>query len=164
MLEDEVGGELALISTDVSAEVETVGVVMRRFRRAGVETAGGPACGGRVAAASTIGEFVHRAEMDRAVGDAILQGVVPTGVLGVAAAGHRAVISDVGKSIAAAGRIIKQHRIGAERALTAEGQRAETRGRYTGIVFVIEGLARACAVDGFGIAAPGKAVVGGVGG
>src|SRR5271169_1700854 len=81
--------------------------------------------------------------MDRAIGEAILQGVVPTGVLGVAAPGHRAVIPDVGKGIAAAGRIVKEHHIGAESALTTEGQRAEMRGRYTGIEFVIEGLARA---------------------
>ena len=97
---------------------------MRRFRRAG---GGSPGCGGRVAAARTIGEFIHRAEMDRAIGEAILHGVVPTAVLGVAAAGHRAVIPDVGKGIAAAGRIVKQHRIGAERALTTEGQRADMR-------------------------------------
>jgi hypothetical protein len=107
----------------------------------------------------TIGEFIHRAEMDRAISEAILQGVVPAGVLGVAAAGHRAVIPDVRKRIAAAGRIVKEHRIGTESALTTEGQRAESRGRYTEIVFVIEGLARARAVDGFRIAGPGKAIV-----
>ena len=126
MLEDDVGGELAV----VSAEVESIGVVMRRFRRTG---GGSPGCGGRVAAARTIGEFIHRAEMDRAIGEAIFQGVVPTGVLGVAAAGHRAVIPDVRKGIGAAGRIVKEHRIGAESALTTEGQRAEMRGRYTAI-------------------------------
>jgi hypothetical protein len=76
--------------------------------------------------------------------------------LGVAAAGHRAVIPDVRKSICAAGRIVLEHRIGAERALTAEGQRAEMRGRYTAIVFVIEGLARARAVDGVRIAGSGE--------
>ena len=119
---------------------------MRRFRRT---VGGSPGCGGRVAAARTIGEFIHRAEMDRAIGEAILHGVVPTAVLGVAAAGHRAVIPDVRKGIAAAGRIVKEHRIGTERALTTEGQRAEMRGRYTAIVFVIEGLARARAVDGY---------------
>ncbi len=132
---------------------------MRRYRRT---VGGSPACGGRsgrVAAAGTIGEFIHRAEMNGAIGEAILQGVVPTAVLGVAAAGHRAVITDVGKGIGAAGRIVKQHRIGAERALAAEGQRAELRGRYTAIVFVIEGLACARAVDGFRIAGPGKPVV-----
>src|ERR1700683_1091928 len=101
--------------------------------------------------------------MDWAIGEAILQGVVPTAVLGVAAAGHRAVISDVRKGIAAAGRIVNQHRIGTESSLTAEGQRREIRGRYTGIEFVIESLARARAVDGFRIAAPGKAVVADVG-
>src|ERR1700689_3534470 len=105
---------------------------MRFFRRTG---GGSPTCGGRVAAAGTIGEFIHRAEMDWAIGEAILQGVVPTGVLGVAAAGNRAVIPDVRKGIAAAGRIVKEPRIGTERALTAEGQGAENRGRYTGIEF-----------------------------
>src|SRR5580658_970792 len=102
--------------------------------------------------------------MDRAKGEAIFHGVVPTAVLRVAAAGHRAVIPDVGKGIAAAGGIVKEHRIGTESSLTAEGQGAESSGRYTQIVFVIEGLARARAVDGFRIAAPGKAVVGGHGG
>src|SRR5271166_1437288 len=97
--------------------------------------------------------------MDRANGEAILHGVVPTAVFGVAAACHRAVIPDVGKSIAAAGRIVTEHRIRAERALTTEGQRSETRGRYTAIDFVIEGLARARAVDGVRIAFPGKTVV-----
>ena len=103
--------------------------------------------GGRVAAARTVGEFIHRAEMDRAIGEAILQGVVPTGVLGVAAAGHRAVIPDVRKGIGAAGRIVSEHRIGTESALTTEGQRAEMRGRYAAVEFVVEGLARARAVD-----------------
>jgi hypothetical protein len=102
--------------------------------------------------------------MNRAIAEAILQGVVPTAVFGVAAAGHRAVIPDVGKGIGAARRIAKKHRIGAESALTTEGQRTEVCGRYTGIEFVIKGLARARAVDGYGIAAPGKAVVGGLGG
>src|SRR6202051_246779 len=134
---------------------------MRRFRRTG---GGSPGCGGRVAAGRTTGEFIHRAEMDRAIGEAILQGVVPTGVLSVAPAGHRAVIPDVRKGIAAADRIVKEHRIGAESALTTEGQRAEMRGRYAGVVFVIEGLARARAVDGFRVAGPGEAVVDSVGG
>src|SRR5271163_1877405 len=125
MLEDDVSGELAVFS----AEVESIGVVMRLFRRT---VGGGPSCGGGEAAARTIGEFIHRAEMDRAIGEAILESVVPTGVLGVAAAGHRAVIPDVRKGIAAAGRIINEHRIGTERALTTECQRAELRGRYTG--------------------------------
>ena len=120
MLEDHVGGELAV----GSAAVESIGVVMRRFRRT---VGGSPGGGGRVAAAITIGEFIHRAEMDRAIGEAILHGAVPTAVLGVAAAGHRAVIPDVRKGIAAAGRIVKEHRIGTERALTTEGQRAEMR-------------------------------------
>src|SRR6204780_4930269 len=98
---------------------------MRFFRRTG---GGSPTCGGRVAAAGAIGELIHRAEMDRAIGEAILQGVVPTGVLGVAAAGHRPVIPDVRKGIAATGRIVKEHRIGTESALTTERQRAESRG------------------------------------
>src|ERR1700685_1573105 len=102
--------------------------------------------------------------MARAKGEAILHGVVPAAVLGVAAAGHRAVIPDVRKGIGAAGRIVNEHRIGTERALTTEGQRPEMRGRYTAIEFVIEGLARARAVDGVRIAAPGKAVVDGLGG
>src|SRR5580700_8905711 len=101
--------------------------------------------------------------MDRANGEAILHGVVPTGVLGVAAAGHRAVISDVRKGIAASSRIVLEHSIGTESALTPESQRAERRGRYTAIVFVIERLAGARAVDGIRIAAPGKAVVDGHG-
>ncbi len=77
--------------------------------------------------------------MDRAIGEAILQVVIPTAVLGVAAAGHRAVISDVRKGIAADDRIVKKHRISAERALTTEGQRAEMSGRYAPIDLVIEG-------------------------
>src|ERR1700731_4513125 len=97
--------------------------------------------------------------MDRANVEAILHGVIPTAVLGVAAACHGAVISDERKGIAAAGRIVKQHGIGAERALTTEGQCAEMRRRDTGIDFVIEGLARARAVDGVRIAVPGKAIV-----
>jgi hypothetical protein len=63
--------------------------------------------------------------MDRTIGEAIFEGLVPTGVLGVAAAGHRAVIADVRKGVGAAGRIVSEHRIGAESALTTEGQRAE---------------------------------------
>src|SRR5271156_1565308 len=150
MLVDDVDEEL----TVVSADVESIGVVMRRLRHT---VGGSPGCGGRVAAARTIGEFIHRAEMDRAIGETILQGVVPTAVLGVAAAGHRAVVPDVGKGIGAAGRIVKKHRIGTERPLTTEGQRAELRRRYTAIDFVIEGLARARTVNGVRIAAPGKA-------
>src|SRR5580693_884377 len=102
--------------------------------------------------------------MGRASGKAILNGVVPTGILGVAAAGHGAVIPDVREGIAAAGRIVLEHRIGPESALTPESQRPESRGRYTAIVFVIEGLAGARAVDGVRIAAPGKAIVDGLGG
>src|SRR5580693_1658608 len=116
MLVDDVSGELA----DCSAKVESKGVVVRRYRRA---VGGSPArgsCGGREAAARTVGEFIHRAEMNRAIRDAILQAVVPTGVLGVAAAGHRAVITDIGKRISAPGWIVLEHGIGAERALAAE--------------------------------------------
>src|ERR1700733_15250978 len=131
MLEDDVGRELAV----GAAEVEAIGVVMRLFRRT---VGGSPGCGGRVAAGRTVGEFIHRAEMRRTKDEAILQGVVPTAVLGVAAARHRAVIPDVGEGIGAAGRIVKQHRIGAESTLTTEGQRAEMRGRYTAVDFVIE--------------------------
>src|SRR5271166_3963626 len=152
MLGDDVGGEFAV----VCAEVESIGVVMRRFRSAG---GGSPGCRGRVAAGRTVGEFIHRTEMDRAVGNAILHGVIPTAVFGVAAASHGAVVPDVRKGIAAASRIVKQHRVGAERALATEGQRAEMRGRYPGIIFVVEGLARAGAVNGVRIAVPGKAVV-----
>ena len=134
---------------------------MRLFRGAG---GGGPGGGGGVAAARAVDEFIHGAEMDRTKVYAIFHGVVPTGVLRVAAAGHRAVISDVRKGVGAAGRIVSEHRIGTERALTTEGHRAEWRGRYTAIEFVIEGLARARAVAGDRIAASGEAVVGRVGG
>src|ERR1700691_5344507 len=157
MLEDDVGGKLAVRSADV----ESPGVVMRPYRRAGGST---PHHGGREAAARTIGEFIHRAERDRAIGEAILHRVVPTAVVSVAAAGHRPVITDVGKGISASGRIVLEHRVGAERALTTEGERAEFLGRYTAIIFVIEGLARTRAVDGFRIAGPGEAVVDDVGG
>src|SRR5580704_19579033 len=109
---------------------------MRLLRRAG---SGRPVCGGGEAAARTVHEFVHRADMDGSIGVAIFQSVVPTGVLGIAAAGHRSVISDVGKGIRTAGRIVSEHRVGAESALAAESQRAEILGRYTGIEFVIEG-------------------------
>src|SRR5215475_9543548 len=126
MLVDDVRGKLAV----VSPEVESVGVVIGLFRRTG---GGGPDGRGREAAAGTIDEFIHRAETDGAIGEAILYGVVPTAVLGVASAGHRAVIPDVGKGIGAAGRIVNQHRIGTERTLTTEGQGAEIRGRYTAI-------------------------------
>src|SRR3984885_3895068 len=102
--------------------------------------------------------------MDRAIGEAILYGGVPTAVFGVAAAGHRAVIPDVGKGIAAAGGIGREHRIGAEGGRTTEGYLAKKCGRYSAIDFVIEGLAGARAVDGVGIAGPGKAVVDGLGG
>ena len=134
---------------------------MRRFRRTG---GGRPGGGGGVAAAAAVDEFIHRAEMDRAIGDAIFQRIVPTGVLGVAAAGHQAVIADERKGIGAAGRIVGEHRIGAESALTTEGQRAEVPRRYTAIEFVVEDLAGARAVAGERIAAPGEAGVAGVGG
>src|SRR5580704_13563127 len=121
---------------------------MRRLRRTG---GGRPGGGGRVAASIAVGEFIHRADMDGATGEAILHGRVPATVFRVAAPGHRAVIPDVGKRIAAAGWIVEQHRIGTERALTATRQRAEMLGRYTAIDFVIEGLAGARAVDGVGV-------------
>src|SRR5580693_8708098 len=95
--------------------------------------------------------------------EAILHRVVPTAVVSVAAAGHRAVIADVRKGIGASGRIVLEHRVGAERALPTEGQRAEFLGRYAAIIFVIEGLARTRAVDGFRIAGPGESVVDDVG-
>src|SRR5208282_531320 len=109
---------------------------MRRFRSTG---RGSPSCGCRVAAALTVGEFIHRAEMDRTIGEAIFHGVVPTGVLRVAAAGHQSVIADERKGIGSAGRIVSEHRIRTESALTTDGQRAEIRVRYTAIEFVIEG-------------------------
>ena len=62
--------------------------------------------------------------MHRAIGDAIFNGVVPTAVLGVAAAGRQTIIADERKGIGAAGRIVSEHRIGAQCALTTEGQRA----------------------------------------
>src|SRR5580658_6843285 len=99
--------------------------------------------------------------MHRAVGDAIFDGVVQTGVLGVAAAGHQAVIADERKGIGPAGRIVSEHRIGTESALTTEGQRAEIRGRYATIEFVVENLARTRAVAGERIAASGEASVAG---
>src|ERR1700678_2106122 len=116
MLEEDVGGELAV----ASADVESIGVVMRRFRRT---VSGSEGCGGREAAARTIGEFIHRAELNRAIGEAILQSVVPTAVLGVAAAGHRAVIPDVRKGIGAARRIVNEPRLATESARTTAGQR-----------------------------------------
>ena len=99
MLEDDVGGELAV----GSAEVESIGGVMRRFPRTG---GGSPARGGGVAAALTLDEFIHCAEMDRAIGGAIFHGVVPAGVLGVTATGHQAVVADERKGIGAAGWIM----------------------------------------------------------
>src|SRR5579872_958125 len=152
MLGDDVNGKLAV----VRAEVESVSVVMRLFRRT---VGSSPGRRGRVAAGRTVGEFIHGAEMDGANAKAILQGVVPPAVFGVAAASDRAVISDVRKGIAAAGRIVTEHRIGAERALATERQCAEVRGRYSSIDFIIEGLTRSCPVNGVRIAAPGKAVI-----
>src|ERR1700722_3942840 len=107
MLVDSARGKPAVLS----AQVESESVVVRPFWRT---VGGSPACDAREAAAGTIDKFIHRAEMDRPVGDAILQGVVPTGVLSVATAGHRAVIPDVGKAIAPADRIVLEHRICAE--------------------------------------------------
>src|SRR5258708_9932469 len=128
MLGDDVERELAV----VCAEVESIGVVMRRFSRTSGRT---PGRGGRVATGRTVGEFIHRAEMDRANGEAILHGVIPTAVFGVAAARPRAVVPDVRKSRGAAGWFATVHRIGAERGLTPAGQRAQMRPRSAGIDF-----------------------------
>jgi hypothetical protein len=157
MLEDHVSRKTGVLA----AEIESIGRVMRLFRRTG---RGSPAGGGGVAAAGTVGKFVHRPNVNRTVAEAIFRGVIPAAVLGVAAARHRAVIADVREGVGAAGRIVGQHGIGAERSLTTEGQRAERLGRYTAIEFVIEDLTGARAVDGFRIAAPGQAIVGEVGG
>ena len=100
--------------------------------------------------------------MDRAIGDAIFEGVVPTGVLGVAAPCHRAVIADVRKSVAAAGGIVLEHGISAERTLAAEGQSAELFGGNTAIDFVVERLASAGAINGVGISGTGKTIVDGL--
>ncbi len=113
MLDDDIGGEVGV----GSAKVESIGRVVRRFRRTGGRGKGG---GGRIAAALAVGEFIHRAEMNRAIGDAIFERVVPPRVLGVAAAGHQAVIADERKGVGAAGRIVGEHRVGAARALTTE--------------------------------------------
>jgi len=77
--------------------------------------------------------------MDWAIAETILQGIVPTAVSVSPPPAIRAVVPDVRKGIAAAGRIVLEHRIGAKRALSAESERAENLRRYTGIVFVIEG-------------------------
>src|SRR5271156_1184271 len=129
------------------------------MRLLGRAASGSPACGGGEATARTIYEFVHRCDMDRPIDVAIFQSVVPTSVLSVAPASHRAVISDIGKVIGAGGGIVKEHRIGTQGALAAEGQRAEILGRDTAVEFVIERLPRARAVAGFRVAGPGKAVV-----
>src|SRR3984885_11920359 len=89
---------------------------------------------------------------------------LPGGVLGVAAAGHQAVIAYERKGIGAAGRIVSEHRIGTESALPTEGQRAQLRGGYTAIELVIEGLPRARAVADERVAAPGETGVAGVSG
>ena len=68
-----------------------------------------------------------------------------------------------GEDVGAAGRVVTEHRIGTERALTTEGQRAEKRRGYAAIVFVVEGLARTRTVDGYRIAGPRKAIVNDVG-
>ena len=94
--------------------------------------------------------------MHRTVGDSIFDGLVPTGVVGVAAASCRAVISDVRKGIGAVGRIIREHRIGPESALTPKGQRAVIRGRYAAKEFIVEGLARARTVARYRIARLGR--------
>ena len=101
--------------------------------------------------------------MDRAVGEAVLQGVVEPGILGVAAAGREAVVADEREGIGAARRVVQQHRVSAERALAAEGQRTEMGGGDAAEDFVIEGLAGPRAIAGVRIAAPGQAVVDRVG-
>src|SRR5262249_41941937 len=111
---------------DNRADVESIGVVLRLFRRT---VRSGPVCGGGVAAAGTLDKSIHRAEVHRSVGDAILYGLVPTGGLGVTTAGHQAVVADERKRIGAARRIISEHCIGTERALTTECQCAELLGR-----------------------------------
>src|SRR5579862_5645320 len=118
MLGDDVEGKLA----EACAEVESVSVVMHRF---GCTVGGSPGRRCRVTATRTIGEFVHRAEMNRANGETILHGIIPTAVFGVAPACHRAVVPDVRESIAAAGWIVHKHRVGTKRALTSESQCAE---------------------------------------
>src|ERR1700679_711822 len=125
---------------------------MRLFR----STSGGaPRRGGGVAAARAVREFIHRAEMNRAKGVAVFDRLVPTGVLGVAAARHRAVIADVREGVGAARRIIGEHRVCTESALTTEGQRAEVGGGGAGVELVVEGLTCACTVAGFRIGGPG---------
>src|SRR5579864_3245461 len=119
MLRDDVDGKLAV----GCAEIEPISVVMRRFRRTSCCS---PACSCRVATGGTVGKFIHRSEMNWANGDAIFHGVIPTAVFGIAAAGHRAVIPDVGKRITPASWIVLEHRIGAERTFTTEGQCAKT--------------------------------------
>src|SRR5579862_5039993 len=157
MLVDDVGGEPA----ERSAQVKSVGEVVCLFRCTGT---GGPAGSRRVAPARAVHELIHRAEMRRTIGEAVFRGVVPPGVFGVAAAGHRAIVPDVRKGIGAAGRVVGEHCIGAQRALTPERERAKTGGRYAAIEFVIERLARARTVAGLRVAAPGETVVDGVGG
>src|ERR1700691_763183 len=133
---------------------------MRRLRRT---VGGGPDCGAGVAAALTVDEFIHRAEMDGTISEAIFHGVIPARVLGVATASHQAVIADERKGIRAAGRIVSEHGISTERALATHSQRTELLRRYAAIPFVIKNLARASAVADERIAAPREAGVDGVG-
>ena len=69
------------------------------------------------------GEFLYfdRADMDRAVIDAVLDCIIPAGVLRVTAPGHGAVITDVREGVRTPRRIVGKHRIGTERALTTKG-------------------------------------------
>src|ERR1700729_1112231 len=97
--------------------------------------------------------------MERAIGEAILHGVVPAGVFGVAAAGHRAVVSDVREGVGPPGWIVLQHRVGTERALAPQGKRAVVRRGNPAEKLVVERLAGSRAVAGFGVAASGEAVV-----
>src|ERR1700722_15911197 len=103
MLEDHIAGD----PVRAGAEVESIGGVVRLLGRAGGVRPRAAAVGSRgIAAAGAIGELAHSAEVDGAVGEAILHGVIPTGIFGVAASGHGAVVSDVGERVGAAGRIV----------------------------------------------------------
>jgi len=78
---------------------------------------------GRRQPAEPSAEFIQsRPKWTRAEGEANTSRLVPTGVFSVAAAGHRAVITRCEKEYGAAGRIVLEHGVGAERALAAEGQ------------------------------------------
>src|SRR5580698_1861600 len=102
--------------------------------------------------------------MHRAVRKTIFHSVVPTVVLGVTAARHCAAIPDIREGITAASRIVKEHYVRTERALTTESQRSDMVRRDTEIELVIEGLARPRAVNDLRIALSRKSIVDGVGG